>query len=433
MDTGVRQRAAAPESDETISYDHLYRRWEQNPWSAHGIDFTRDARDWNHRLSDVQRRAALWNYAMFLVGEEAVARTLTPVIDAAPHHEAAIFLTTQIVDEARHHVFFDRFMREVASVGRDLRSTLDEARSYLTWGFVKVFEELDRVTEELRRKPGDRALLAQAIALYHIIVEGTLAVPAQHFIQRYVRELDIMPGFSYGIDNVSRDEARHVAFGVKLLGELVSASSECRAAAIELWDQALRWAAGVFIPPNFDASYAESLGFTLEDIYAFGVRSFETKVRRIGIEPSEIPLLRLEDAGLPYPERARRFWVLIRAGVIGDDRRTPEPTAEALAILFDGMARAVRPEVARAFDRPVEWVFGDGLPTWHVTLCPDGSAQATPGPAPGPAVRVRTTGSDLALIAMGRADPLRLAARRRVKVSGPPRLVLKLPRLFYTA
>jgi hypothetical protein len=423
---------AAPESTEVISYEHLYRRWEQNPWSARDIDFSQDERDWREYLTDVQRRAALWNYAMFLVGEESVARTLTPVIDAAPHHEAAIFLATQIVDEARHHVFFDRFMREVASVGRDLPSTLDEARSYLTWGFVKIFEELDRVTDELRKKPRDQALLAQAIALYHIVIEGTLAVPAQHFIQRYVRELGIMPGFSYGINNVSRDESRHVAFGVKLLGELVSGSRECRAAAIELWDRALRWAAGVFIPPGFDTSYAESLGFTLEDIYAFGVRSFETKVRRIGVEPAEIPLLKLENAGLPYDERARRFWVLIRAGVIGDDRRTPEPTPEALSILFDSMARAARPEVARAFDRPVEWRFTDGRPTWHVRFT-DGRAEAIEGAAPGRAVRIRARSSDLALIAMGRADPRRLAATRRLKVSGPPRLLLKLPKLFETA
>src|SRR5688572_32779593 len=123
------------EKAESISYGKLYEHWEKHNWSAAGIDFSVDKDHWNERLTERQRESALWNYAMFLVGEEAVARTLTPVVDAAPTHEATIFLTTQVVDEARHHVFFDRFMREVAGVGTDIQSTLDGLESQLTWGF----------------------------------------------------------------------------------------------------------------------------------------------------------------------------------------------------------------------------------------------------------------------------------------------------------
>ena len=192
------------EKPEVISYDRLYRLWEQNNWSATAIDFSTDIEHWNNRFDERQREAALWNYAMFLVGEEAVARTLSPVLDAAPDLAQKLFLTTQIVDEARHHVFFDRFMREVAGKGSDPRSTLDAVESQLTWGFKQVFGELDRVTKELRKKPKDKALLAQTIALYHVIIEGVLAVPGQHFIQRYVKEFNLMPGFSEGINNVSK-------------------------------------------------------------------------------------------------------------------------------------------------------------------------------------------------------------------------------------
>ncbi|MCA1707295.1 MAG: ribonucleotide-diphosphate reductase subunit beta, partial [Actinobacteria bacterium] len=105
--------------EEVISYERLYRLWEENNWSATAIDFSVDAVDWRTKLTERQREAALWNYAMFLVGEEAVARTLTPLLDAAPGFPESIFLTTQVVDEARHHVFFDRFMREVAGQGVD--------------------------------------------------------------------------------------------------------------------------------------------------------------------------------------------------------------------------------------------------------------------------------------------------------------------------
>lgn len=186
------------QKQESISYDKLYRQWERTNWSATNIDFTRDKIDWVEKLDDKQRTALLWNYSLFLVGEEAVARDLTPVLDAATGFPESIFLTTQIVDEARHHVFFDRFMREVAGLGSDTATTLDAVESYLTWGFKQVFEELDRVTDRLRRKPKDKTLLTQSVALYHVVVEGMLAIAGQHFIQRYLNERAILPGFSEG-------------------------------------------------------------------------------------------------------------------------------------------------------------------------------------------------------------------------------------------
>jgi ribonucleotide reductase beta subunit family protein with ferritin-like domain len=146
--------------EEVISYERLYRLWEENNWSATKIDFSVDKDHWHSRLTAKQREAALWTYAMFLVGEEAVARTLTPVLDAASEYPQSIFLTTQIVDEARHHVFFDRFMREVAAQGHDIRSTLAAVEDQLTWGFKQVFDGLDRVTSALRRKPNEKPLLA---------------------------------------------------------------------------------------------------------------------------------------------------------------------------------------------------------------------------------------------------------------------------------
>jgi len=65
-----------------------------------------------------------------------------------------IFLSTQIVDEARHHVFFDRFMREVAGLGSDTASTLASVQENLSWGFTQTFAELDRVTGARREIPG---------------------------------------------------------------------------------------------------------------------------------------------------------------------------------------------------------------------------------------------------------------------------------------
>lgn len=420
--------AELPTKTEPISYERLYRLWEENNWSATAIDLSVDAEDWQTKLDDRQRESALWNYAMFLVGEEAVARTLTPVLDAASEYPQSIFLTTQIVDEARHHVFFDRFMREVASQGHDTASTLQAVDRHLTWGFRQIFAELDRVTDALRKKPKDRALLAQSIALYHVVVEGLLAIPGQHFIQRYVEKFEILPGFTAGINNVSRDESRHVAFGVKFLGDLVRSSNDCRAAAIEMWDRALQWSVGVFVPPNYDHSYAECFGFTLEEIYAFGLRSFETKIKRIGIDPSEIAILNRMDSTLSYEERARQTWVLIECGVLGDDRKEPRLTPEAFEILFAGVARSIDVDAARALGGPIQWDFTDAEP-WHLVVTNE-HAEAKLGRVDNAALRLEVSSADMARIAVGRVDPRWALLKRKLKVHGSLGAKAKLPKLF---
>ena len=419
------------DNQESISYEKLYRQWERTNWSATEIDFSRDAEDWSTKLDDKQRDALLWNYSLFLVGEEAVARDLTPVLDAAPGFPESIFLTTQIVDEARHHVFFDRFMREVAGLGNDTKSTLSAVDPYLTWGFRQVFDELDRVTDRLRRKPKDRELLTQSVALYHVVVEAMLAIAGQHFIQRYLRERNILPGFFEGINNVSRDESRHVAFGVKFLGELVRDSKVCRDAAIELWERVLPWSVGVFIPPNFDRDYTESFGFTLEEIYAFGLRSFETKLGRVGIDPEEIALFKREDRSQTYEERARRLWVLIESGVLGDDRREPQPSPEALEIIFNGMTNLVDLKMARSLGGPVEWRFSDADP-WHLVVT-NGHAEVKPGGAGVAALTFETTTSEWAKLAVERTSPLRSMATRRLRLRGSLQAKSKASRLFKTA
>src|SRR5215218_7254265 len=98
-----------------ISYEDLYKRWEQGNWKAYDIDFSQDLGGWR-LLTEMQRKSALWTYSMFFYGEDAVTDGLSPYIDAAPKEEQKYFLATQQVDEARHAVFFSRFMHEVCGV-----------------------------------------------------------------------------------------------------------------------------------------------------------------------------------------------------------------------------------------------------------------------------------------------------------------------------
>ena len=174
-------------------------------------------------MTEHERRAALWNYAMFFHGEDAVADDLAPFIDAAPREEQKYFLATQQVDEARHAIFFKRFMHEVVgrgdgSIAGGLRATEPE----LTWGFRKTFALLDEITGALRSDTVAVAL-ARAVTMYHIVVEALLAQPGQHFISDYLIKRDLLPGFREGMRLVALDEQRHIGFGVKLLYDLQAA------------------------------------------------------------------------------------------------------------------------------------------------------------------------------------------------------------------
>src|SRR3954470_21689892 len=221
---------SAATATDKITYRDLYERWEAGNWSATKLDFTQDKHDWNEVFTPHERNAAIWNYSLFFYGEDSVADNLSPYIDAAPLEEQKYFLATQQVDEARHAVFFARFFKEVIGVGGDdYASALESTLPELTWGYRKIFGRLDEMADELRK---DRSLpqLAKAVTLYHLVVEATLAQPGQHFIDAYLHQMDVLPGFREGMGKVALDEQRHIGFGVKLLADLVKQSDECKQA-----------------------------------------------------------------------------------------------------------------------------------------------------------------------------------------------------------
>src|SRR5436190_1900149 len=263
-----------------ITYDDLYRRWEEGNWKATELDFSQDRQGWES-LNDIQRKSALWIYSMFFYGEDAVTDGLSPYIEAAPKEEQKYFLATQQVDEARHAVFFHRFFKEVIGAGDSIGSTLAYTLPQLGWGYRGVFDRLDEMADELRR---DHSLpkFAQAIALYHMVVEATLAQPGQHFIEDFFVKEGSLPGFSAGMANVSRDEQRHIGFGVKALSEMFAESEECKAAVAELLLEVMPYSLAVLVPPGWDERYFTAYDFKWEDIYAFGMRSVEAKWRAAG-------------------------------------------------------------------------------------------------------------------------------------------------------
>jgi ribonucleotide reductase beta subunit family protein with ferritin-like domain len=406
-----------------VSYEDLYARWEQGNWRATEIDFTVDREQWQNVFSDLDRRAALWTYALFFHGEDSVADNLSPYIEAAPREEQKYFLATQQVDEARHAVLFARFMREVAGTGEDTASALDATSPQLTWGFRKVFGRLDRMADELRR---DRSLpkLAQAITLYHLVVEAALAQPGQHFIDESLTKRDLLPGFREGIRNVSRDEQRHIAFGVKMIADLVREDPECTPAIEELLREMLPFTTAVFVPPGWDERYVTAFGFTLQDIYAHGADALDHRLRAAGIEPESMRI------GLPFDlspeERAHRALVLLRSGYLGEPNGPVTPNPEATEMLFDGLRRSV--DTSLAPGAKILWEFTDAEP-WHLSI-DNGTTSAAPGRVENPDLVFRCRFGDWLDLTAGRTEPWRSLATRKIRPSGKLRMLAKAPKLF---
>src|SRR3954454_21177722 len=324
---------------DAISYDDLYARWERGNWRATEIDFGQDRVDWRERLTEEQRRSALWLYTLFFHGEDSVADNLSPYIDAAPLEEQQHFLITQQVDEARHAVFFKRFMHEVVGVGDGtLAGGLQATADQIPWAHRQVFSRLDRMADELRRDRS-KPKLAAAVTLYHLVVEASLAQPGQHMIEASLEELDVLPGFREGMRNVALDEQRHIGFGVKLLADLYREDpGPIQDAIVGLIKEVLPWTSAVARPPNWDRSYTECFGFTLEDLGEAGATSLEQRLRAIGLPGESLPRFPMP-MELPPRERAVRGQKLLRANLIGPGDGPVVQDPEAIAILFDTLAR----------------------------------------------------------------------------------------------
>src|SRR5204863_6132362 len=204
-----------------LTYRQLYELWERQQWRTQDIDFTQDKKDWWSFPED-ERFQRMYGLSSFFIGEQKVAEELGPMMRAAPTEEMRIFLCTQIADEARHVQLFNRFYEEVGVLeSTTLQDRLEETSAHLNPKFNVLFDELLKSkVDKLARDPQDLETLVEAITLYHMIIEGMLALTGQHFIISYNEEAGTLPGFVEGFNNIARDEHRHVAFGARFLREM---------------------------------------------------------------------------------------------------------------------------------------------------------------------------------------------------------------------
>jgi ribonucleotide reductase beta subunit family protein with ferritin-like domain len=416
---------------DAISYEDLYSRWERGNWSATKLDFTEDARQWREDFTEFERTAALWNYCLFFWGEDAVADNLSPYIDAAPLEEQKYFLATQQVDEARHAVFFKRFMQEVCGIGDgSMASGLDAVKPQLTPGFRKIFGRLDRMADELRADHSP-AKLAAAVTLYHIVVEAALAQPGQHFICGYLEKRDQLPAFREGMANIAADEQRHIGFGVKLLSDLNREDPVGVPKAVgRILRDVTRYTAQVLMPPGWDERYITVFGATYDEVGVEGLTSMTTKLRSAGLAIESLPGPPLLPQGLSPLEISQRGRALAKAGVLGVREGPTLRDEETVALLFDTIRRQVNPNHGLKRPTTFQWEFTDpDIPTWHLTVN-NGSSTVQPGDAPNPDLRLRLAWQDWVDIVGERLDPMRAVASGKLRPRGNPLALARLGKVF---
>jgi ribonucleoside-diphosphate reductase beta chain len=271
-----------------LSYRELYGLWERQQWAVQDLDFSRDRTDWHERFDDEERYARMYGLSSFFVGEQRVAAELGPIMRACPDEEMRIFLCTQIADEARHVAFFDRFYTEVGVLQADgLEERLRETGEHLNPEFDVLFDDLlRRRVDRLAREPEDLEALVEAITIYHMVIEGMLALTGQHFIIDYNEKMGTLPGFVEGFTNVARDEHRHVAFGARFLREMTQRDERYAEAIRRTLAEVAPAADGVLRPRWVPAGEEETqfFGASVTETRAFAMLALQRRLKVIGLD-----------------------------------------------------------------------------------------------------------------------------------------------------
>jgi ribonucleoside-diphosphate reductase beta chain len=282
--------ALQPSSDrggsELLSYRKLYELWERQHWAVQDLDFTQDRIDWYERIDEEERYARMYGLSSFFVGEQRVAAELGPMMRACPDEGMRIFLCTQIADEARHVAFFDRFYSEVGVLEADgLEGRLAETSEHLNPEFGVLFDEmLRRRVDRLATEPEDAEALVEAVTIYHMVIEGMLALTGQHFIIQRNERMGLLPAFVAGFINVARDEHRHVAFGARFLRDMAREDSLYMRAIERTLGEVVPVAEGVLRPRWAPENESVDLfGSSIAETRQFAATALGRRLKVIGL------------------------------------------------------------------------------------------------------------------------------------------------------
>jgi ribonucleoside-diphosphate reductase beta chain len=262
----------------------LYELWERQQWQSQAVDLERDKEQWAE-LPDEAKDEHLWGLSSFFVGEERVTTQFSGLVMAYEDEQEEAFLTTQQVDEARHMQFFDRYYREVFELEQErIEERLQAVRAHVTDAFIELFDDrLVKAGQRLIDDPSDELAKIDFVTMYHMVIEGTLALTGQHFMLDYYEQNDLLPGFAEGFGNIARDEHRHVAYGTWFLQQKCADEAVRKRVQDTILDL-LPIAAGVLVPPGHQlGDEYEFFGYTSQQQSEFAFSALTRRLKVIGV------------------------------------------------------------------------------------------------------------------------------------------------------
>jgi ribonucleoside-diphosphate reductase beta chain len=265
----------------------LYELWERQNWRSHTIDLTRDKQDWASMDAQLRGRLA-WNLSSFFVGEERVTTQFSGLVMAYESQSEEAFLATQQVDEARHAQHFNRFYEQVLAIDGTFEDRLQQARGDLNDAFIEMFDEvLVEWGQRLVENPRDIEAKVDFVTLYHMIIEGTLALTGQYFLTDFMERKQILPGWVEGFKLISQDEHRHVAYGTWFLREKAS-DPVLKQRIAERLIELIPLASGVLVPQGADPDDYTILDYSMEETNTFAFNALNRRLKVIGIDVSNL-------------------------------------------------------------------------------------------------------------------------------------------------
>jgi ribonucleoside-diphosphate reductase beta chain len=291
-DPGTLQNEEQAAKLQLLTPHELYLLWERQNWLSQEIDFSQDKKDWRD-MSDEEHEQALWGLSAFFIGEERVTTQFSGLVRAYDDEHEATFLATQQVDEARHMQFFNRLFEEVMDLDGGLSDRLAAVRKDVNDAFVTLFDEVLRDAEQrLVENPRDIEAKVDFVTIYHMVIEGTLALTGQRFITQYYEREGIMPGFVEGFNNVARDEHRHVAYGTWFLKETAGKDEKLADRMRQTLVENLPVAALVLVPVGHDPHEDWEFlgGYTSEEVNKFAFQCLTRRLKAIGVPLNAEPV-----------------------------------------------------------------------------------------------------------------------------------------------
>jgi ribonucleoside-diphosphate reductase beta chain len=258
------------------------------------LDFTQDVADWE-RIDEDQRRGLLGVTIRFLAGEQAVTDQLVPMIAASQalgRFDWVTYLSTFLMEEAKHAEFFMRWHDEVVGV----LEPEEVARHFLVRGATvdpsgrfEVRDVLHEALPEYGRDlltaslDGDREAIERAFirfsAAYNGFVEGVLTMPSYEIVIDTTELWQAFPGLREGFRLILMDEGRHITFGTHACRILIEAHPEYEALVHEVFDRYRGNVVGL-------VEYQKAVpGLEVGKYQQQKVRHYRNRCREMGITP----------------------------------------------------------------------------------------------------------------------------------------------------